>query len=84
MSHANAAFTPAGRLRLVRRCEHRPIARVAAEAGISRQCLSKWKSRFEKFGEAGLWDRASIPHVSPTQLDPDLVALIEGWRRGHK
>jgi hypothetical protein len=42
MSHAHAPLTPAGRLRLVLRCEDRPIAHVAAEAGISRQCLSKW------------------------------------------
>ncbi|GIG34506.1 hypothetical protein Col01nite_36650 [Cellulomonas oligotrophica] len=47
MSHANAPLTPAGTLRLVRRCESRPIAHVAAEAGISRQCLSKWKARYD-------------------------------------
>ena len=84
MSHANAPFTPEGRLRLVRRCAHRPIAHVAAEAGISRQCLSKWKARFDDFGEVGLLDRACVPHASPTALDPGLVALIEGWRRDQK
>jgi len=84
MNHANAPLTPEGRLRLVRRCAHRPIAHVAAEAGISRQCLSKWKSRFDELGEVGLLDRASVPHACPTQLDPDLVTLIETWRREHK
>jgi len=84
VSHANAPLTPAGRLRLVRRCEHRTIAHVAAEAGISRQCLSKWKARFDEFGEVGLADRASVPQRSPTQLDPDLVAQIEAWRRKDK
>jgi transposase InsO family protein len=84
MSHANAPLTPAGRLRLVRRCEHRPIAHVAAEAGVSRQCLSKWKARYERLGEAGLLDRSSVPHCSPAQLDPDVVAQIEAWRRDHK
>ncbi len=84
MNHANAPLTPEGRLRLVRRCAHRPIAHVAAEAGISRQCLSKWKSRFDDLGEVGLLDRASVPHACPTQLDPDLVALIGTWRREHK
>lgn len=84
MSHANAPFTPEGRLRLVRRCARRPIAHVAAEAGISRQCLSKWKSRFDEFGEVGLADRPCVPHASPTQLDGELVALIESWRREHK
>jgi transposase InsO family protein len=84
MSHANAPLTPAGRLRLVRRCEERPIAHVAAEAGISRQCLSKWKARYDAHGEAGLVDRSSVPHRSPTQLAPELVELIEAWRREHK
>ena len=69
MSHANAPLTPAGRLRLVQRCQSRPIAHVAAEAGISRQCLSKWKARFDELGEAGLADRSSVPHRSPGELD---------------
>lgn len=59
MSHANAPLTPEGRLRLVRRCARRPIAHVAAEAGVSRQCLSKWKARYDELGEVGLLDRAS-------------------------
>lgn len=84
MSHANAPLTPEGRLRLVRRCEQRPLAHVAAEAGISRQCLSKWRARFDDLGEVGLLDRASVPHASPPQLDGDVVALIESWRRDHK
>ncbi|HSY16402.1 MAG TPA: leucine zipper domain-containing protein [Jatrophihabitantaceae bacterium] len=54
MSHANAPLAPAGRLRLIQRCEHRPIAHVAAEAGVSRQCLSKWKNRYATLGEIGL------------------------------
>ena len=32
MPHASAPLTPAGRLHLVQRCRHRPIAHVAAEA----------------------------------------------------
>jgi transposase InsO family protein len=77
-------LTPAGRLRLVERCATRPIAHVAAEAGIARQTLSKWKARFDEFGEIGLLDRASVPHVSPTQTMPQVVELIETWRREHK
>ena len=61
MSHRNAPLTPAGRLRLVQRCQHRPIAHVAAEAGVSRQCLSKWVRRYRRDGEAGLVDRSSAP-----------------------
>ena len=84
MSHANAPLTPAGRLRLVLRCQTRPIAHVAAEVGISRQCLSKWKARYDDLGEVGLLDRASVPGSSPTQLDPRVVEQIERLRREHK
>lgn len=81
MSHANAPLTPEGRLRLIRRCQSRPIAHVAAEAGVSRACLSKWKARFETDGVAGLEDHSSAPHLRPNQLDPTVVDLIEQWRR---
>ncbi len=84
VSHRNAPLTPAGRLRLVRRCEHRPIAHVAAEAGISRQCLLKWVNRYRTSGEAGLLDRASVPHHQPATLDPALVTEIETLRRERK
>jgi transposase InsO family protein len=63
---------------------HRPIAHVAAEAGISRQCLSKWVNRYRTSGDVGLHDRASVPHHQPTTLDPALVAEIEKLRRDRK
>jgi transposase InsO family protein len=84
MTHANAPLTPAGRLRLVQRCQARPIAHVAAEAGVSRSCLSKWKNRYDRLGEAGLHDRASVPHASPTQTPAKVVERIEELRREHK
>jgi transposase InsO family protein len=84
MSHANAPLTPAGRLRLIQRCQSRPIAHVAAEAGVSRQCLSKWVNRHRGSGEVGLLDRASVPHASPSQIRPEVVELIEEWRRVKK
>ena len=84
MSHANAPLTPAGRLRLIQRCASRPIAHVAAEAGVSRACLSKWVNRHRQLGETGLLDRSSAPHASPSQIPAELVELIEAWRREHK
>jgi transposase InsO family protein len=84
MTHANAPLTPAGRLRLVERCQYRPIAHVAAEAGVARQTLTKWLRRYESLGEAGLVDRSSAPHRSPTLTGPDVVARIEDLRRTHK
>ncbi|MBG6226477.1 transposase-like protein [Arthrobacter sp. CAN_A2] len=72
MTHANAPLTPAGRLRLVERCRYRPIAHVAAEAGVARQTVTKWVHRYQVLGEAGLVDRSSAPHTSPTQT-PETV-----------
>ncbi|MFL6141129.1 MAG: IS481 family transposase, partial [Labedaea sp.] len=45
MHHRNAPLSVEGRRRLVARCQTRPIAHVAAEMGISRQCASKWVNR---------------------------------------
>ena len=83
MHHANAPLTPEGRYRLVQRCQHRPIAHVAAEAGVSRACLSKWKARYDREGLDGLRDRSSAPHARPTIASPEVVDLIETWRREH-
>lgn len=85
MSHANAPFTVEGRRRLcLRVAAGRPIAHVAAEAGISRQCLSKWHHRFLAAGEAGLADRSSRPVGSPSLTGPRLTARIEALRRDRK
>ena len=84
MTHASAPLTPAGRLRLVERCRYRPIAHVAAEAGVARQTLTKWLRRYETLGEAGLGDRSSAPHLRPTQTPPEVVERIEDLRRTHK
>ncbi|KGM08674.1 transposase [Cellulomonas bogoriensis 69B4 = DSM 16987] len=84
MPLANAPLTPAGRLHLAQRCQPRPIAHVAADAGISRRCLSKWKARYDELGEVGLLDRSSVPHASPMQMPADVVELIERLRRDHK
>ncbi|MDQ0791641.1 transposase [Streptomyces sp. B1I3] len=54
MTHANAPLTIEGRRRLVERCRTRPIAHVAAEAGVSGSCLSTWKNRYDQYGEAGM------------------------------
>lgn len=81
MTHRNAPLTPEGRLRLVLRCERRPIAHVAAEAGVSRQCLGKWVARYQREGEAGLKDRSSAPHRRPNQTPADAVERIAQLRK---
>jgi len=90
VSHANAPMTPGGRLRLIERvlgqandeAGPRPIAHVAAEAAISRQCLSKWVARYREHGEEGLHDRSSRPQRSPSATaEPVVERIIELRRR---
>lgn len=61
MTHRNAPLTPEGRRRLFSRCRHGPISHIAAEAGVSRQCLGKWVARYREHGQDGLLDRSSAP-----------------------
>lgn len=84
MTHVNAPLTPAGRRRLVERCQHRPVAHVEAEAGVARQTLTKWVHQYQALGEAGLMDRSSAPHTSPTQTPDVVVDRIEDLRWEHK
>ncbi len=69
MAHRNARLTVYGRGLLVHRVrvEGRPVAHVAKELGVSRQCAHRWVARFDAEGEAGLLDRSSRPHSSPTR-----------------
>ena len=82
--HRNAPLTVEGRRRLVERCQSRPIAHVAAEMGISRQCASTWVNRYRKCGDLGLHDRSSSPNHQPTATTAEIVAEIEAMRRTRK
>lgn len=84
MSHRNAPLTPEGRRRLVTGCQHRPIAHVAAEAGVSRQCLSKWVGRYRAGGEAALQDRSSAPARRPTRTPQPVITEIIRLRKKHR
>ena len=84
MTHANAPLTPDGRLRLVQRCQSRPIAHVAAEAGVARQTVTKWVRRFDEHGESALVDVSSAPRSQPTRTAQEVVDRIEDLRRPHK
>jgi transposase InsO family protein len=87
VSHRNAKTTPAGRLLIVERSEAKwPQAHIAKAMGISRKCVKKWLDRYEAEGEAGLEDRSSRPHTSPTQtpgqLEVEIIELRRSQRRG--
>jgi transposase InsO family protein len=69
VAHRNARLTVHGRRLLVHRVrvEGRPVAHVAKELGVSRQCAHRWVARYDSDGEAGLADRSSRPHHCPTR-----------------
>ena len=88
VAHANARLNLHGRRLLVSRViEHgRPVAHVAKELGVSRQCAHRWVARFRAEGDAGLADRSSRPHRCPrrtkTQVEHEVLELRRSQRRG--
>ncbi len=87
MSHGNARTTVHGRKLIVAR--HRAgwrQAHIAAAMGISRKCVRTWIARYAAEGEAGLADRSSRPHTSPTrtpvEVEDRIVAIRTDERRG--
>jgi transposase InsO family protein len=83
VSHANARLNLHGRMLLVRRVrvEGRPVAHVAKEMGISRQCAHRWVARFDAEGPAGLRDRSSRPHSMPTRTPVRVETAVVACRR---
>jgi len=71
-THANARLTQKARLRLVSQHlnDHRPLAELAAEAGISLRCAYKWLARYRSGGPASLADRRSVRRTQRRTLDP--------------
>jgi len=84
--HRNARLTVFGRRQLVHRVRvlNRPVAHVAKEMGISRRCAHKWVRRFDAEGEAGLRDRSSRPHRSPTRTPAKLERRVLAARRVYR
>ena len=87
MSHRNARTTYLGRLLIVQRYRAGwPQAHIASAMGISRKCVWTWIARYEAEGEAGLQDRSSRPHHTPTrtsaQIETRIVELRLRERRG--
>jgi len=83
VSHRNARLTFHGRLLLVQRIriEGAPVAHVAKAMGVSRQCAHRWVARFDAEGEAGLHDRSSRPHSSPTRTSVEVEQRVLDARR---
>jgi hypothetical protein len=81
--HANARLTLYGRTVLVRRIriDSRPVAHVAAELGVSRQCAHLWVKRYDAEGWAGLLDRSSRPHTCPSRTADAVEQRVLAARR---
>lgn len=86
MSHRNARLTLHGRRLLVHRVrvEGSPVAHVAKAMGISRQCAHRWVARFDAEGDAGLVDRSSRPHRSPTRTSVEVETAVIAARLEHR
>lgn len=86
MAHRNARLTVYGRQLLVHRVrvDGRPVAHVAKELGISRQCAHRWVARYDTEGETGLYDRSSRPHTSPTRTRPSMERRVIAARRRYR
>jgi transposase InsO family protein len=83
VSHANARLNLHGRRLLVQRVvvHGRPVAHVAKELGISRQCAHRWVARFRAEGEAGLAERSSRPRRCPRRTPSHVEELVLQLRR---
>ena len=86
MGHANSRLTPFGRRLLVDRISvwGWSVAAAAEAAGVSRQTAYKWLRRFDTEGEAGLVDRSSRPHRSPTRVPEVVEEAILADRVAHR
>jgi len=88
VSHRNARLTVHGRRLIVDRVlrQGRARAHVAAEMGVSRQCVSHWITRFLTEGDQGLHERSSRPHRTPSRTpaatEAQVLAVRERERRG--
>lgn len=85
MSHRNARTTFHARLLMVERFEAGwAKAHIATAMGVSRKCVHTWISRFQAEGEAGLVERSSRPHTTPTRTPRTVENQIVDWRRRHR
>ena len=81
-SHENARTTRHGRMLIVQRLAGGwSVAAVAAAQGVTPKTVRKWRDRHAAHGEAGLLDRSSRPHHSPTRTAAAQERAIEALRR---
>jgi len=86
VSHANARLNLHGRRLLVRRVlqDGRPVAHVAKELDVSRQCAHRWVTRYRAEGDTGLRDRSSRPHSTPRRTSSEVEQQVLAYRSEHR
>jgi transposase InsO family protein len=86
VSHANAALTPRARLRLAQLVVDRgwTCAAAAKMFMVSPPTARKWANRYRVDGAAGMVDRSSRPHRSPSRTAPRVVRRIVRLRWRHR
>lgn len=57
------------------------VKAAAAEFHVTGRTARKWLKRFREEGEAGLRDRNSRPHASPSRTSPEVEQQVEQFRR---
>ena len=82
MAHANARLTVHGRRLIIERARAGwKQAHIAAAMGVSRRCVTRWIARYRDEGEAGLRDRSSRPHTSPSRTSAEVEEAVLELRR---
>ena len=82
VSHGSARTLFHGRLLIVQRHQDGwPQAHIAKAMGISRKCVKTWLDRYATEGEAGLRDRSSRPHRTPTRTSVEVESRVVELRR---
>ncbi|OMH34481.1 IS481 family transposase [Tersicoccus sp. Bi-70] len=86
MSHANAVLTPITRLRLAKLVvdEGWTLTAAAKMYLTTPRTAKKWAKRYRAEGAAGMVDRSSRPHRSPTRTPTRLVRAIVSLRLRHR
>jgi transposase InsO family protein len=79
--HQNARLTPRGRVLMIERIDRGlPVARAAADAGVSERTAHRWLRRWRE-GDRALCDRSSAPRHCPHRLATTQVDRIHELRR---
>jgi transposase InsO family protein len=80
--HDNARTTRHSRMLMIERLASGwSVAAVVSAQGVAPKTVRKWRDRYTNEGEAGLTDRSSRPHRSPSCLAEPAQALIVALRR---